>query len=86
MTTNKVTDINELPEIITVADLITYLQTLPQHMAVVKANMEGIGYNRIKATKEMTYPIQPAYEDQLMVDYIDQDEFNNAEVMNAVVL
>lgn len=84
MTTNKVIDINDLPEINTVADLIKYLQTLPQHLMPVKANMEGIGYNKIVIGEGATFTLQISDLPNTNIDFIDWDGHSNS--FEAVVL
>lgn len=84
MTTNEIKTINELPEIETVADLVAYLQTMPQHLPVVKANMEGLGYNKITPTDPATFALQIAHPDNQYVDFIDWDTTSNS--FEAVVL
>lgn len=71
-------------EINTVADLIKYLQTLPQHLMPVTANMEGIGYNRIVIT-ESTCALQVTTDyPNTNIDFIDWDGHSNG--FEAVVL
>ncbi len=78
---------NQLAEIITVGDLIDYLQKFPRIAVVLKSDMLAVGYNRFKYQPNPIFEVIPSPNDESGCEFMDADRIMEiGPVMLAVVL